>query len=55
MPAVVTLFLVMDPIGNVPLFLTVLRTVDPSRRPTILLRERGLRANQGLNRARQRS
>lgn len=39
MSAVVTLFLVMDPLGNVPLFLTVLRTVDPSRRRTILLRE----------------
>jgi multiple antibiotic resistance protein len=39
MSAVVTLFLVMDPLGNVPLFLTVLRTVEPSRRRTILLRE----------------
>ena len=39
MSAVVTLFLVMDPLGNVPLFLTVLKTVDPSRRRTILLRE----------------
>jgi multiple antibiotic resistance protein len=37
--AVVTLFLVMDPIGNVPLFLSVLKTVEPARRRTILLRE----------------
>jgi multiple antibiotic resistance protein len=37
--AIVTLFLVMDPLGNVPLFLTVLRTVEPERRRSILLRE----------------
>jgi multiple antibiotic resistance protein len=37
--AIVTLFLVMDPLGNVPLFLTVLRTVDPERRRPILVRE----------------
>jgi multiple antibiotic resistance protein len=37
--AVVTLFLVMDPLGNVPLFLTVLKTVPPERRRRVLLRE----------------
>lgn len=37
--AVVTLFLVMDPLGNVPLFLSVLKTVDARRRRVVLLRE----------------
>jgi multiple antibiotic resistance protein len=37
--AVVTLFLVMDPLGNVPLFLAVLKTVEPGRRRTVLVRE----------------
>jgi multiple antibiotic resistance protein len=37
--AVVTLFLVMDPLGNVPLFLSVLNRVDPARRRRVLLRE----------------
>jgi multiple antibiotic resistance protein len=37
--AVVTLFLVMDPLGNVPLFLSVLKTVEPARRRGVLLRE----------------
>lgn len=37
--AAVTLFLVMDPLGNVPLFLSVLKTVPPARRRTVLLRE----------------
>jgi multiple antibiotic resistance protein len=36
---IVTLFLVMDPLGNVPLFLSVLRTVDPARRRAVLVRE----------------
>lgn len=39
MSAVVTLFLVMDPLGNVPVFLSVLKTVAPERRRTVLLRE----------------
>ncbi len=39
MSAVVTLFLVMDPLGNVPLFLSVLKTVDPRRRRIVLFRE----------------
>ena len=37
--AVVTLFLVMDPLGNIPVFLSVLRTVPVQRRRTVLLRE----------------
>jgi len=40
--AVVTLFLVMDPIGNVPLFLSVLRAVPVDRRRRVLVREIGL-------------
>src|SRR5262245_48745318 len=39
MSAVVTLFLVMDPLGNIPLFLSILKTVEPGRRRTVLLRE----------------
>ena len=34
-----TLFLVMDPLGNIPLFLTTLRSVDPRRRQYIIARE----------------
>ena len=37
--AVITLFLVMDPLGNVPLFLSVLKTVPPPRRRLVLVRE----------------
>jgi multiple antibiotic resistance protein len=37
--AVITLFLVMDPLGNVPLFLSVLKTVPPERRRLVLVRE----------------
>ena len=37
--AVVTLFLVMDPLGNIPLFLSILKTVAPDRRRMVLLRE----------------
>lgn len=37
--AVVTLFLVMDPLGNVPLFLSILKTVEPGRRRIVLVRE----------------
>ncbi len=39
---VVTLFLVMDPVGNVPIFLSVLKTVEQSRRRRVLLREIGI-------------
>jgi multiple antibiotic resistance protein len=37
--AVVTLFLIMDPLGNVPVFLAVLKQVAPERRRKILIRE----------------
>jgi multiple antibiotic resistance protein len=37
--AVVTLFLIMDPIGNIPLFLSVLKPLDPPRRRRVLVRE----------------
>ena len=37
--AVITLFLIMDPLGNVPLFLSVLKNVRPERRRRVLLRE----------------
>lgn len=37
--AAVLLFFVMDPFGNVPLFLTLLKDVDPQRRRKVLLRE----------------
>ena len=33
------LFLVMDPVGNIPLFLSVLRKVDPRKRTRIVVRE----------------
>ncbi len=37
--AVVILLLVMDPIGNIPLFVALLRNVDPARRVTVVVRE----------------
>jgi multiple antibiotic resistance protein len=37
--AVMTLLLVMDPLGNVPIFLSVLKHVRPERRSRILVRE----------------
>ena len=37
--AVVTLFLVMDPLGNIPVFLSALRPVRPERRRLVLMRE----------------
>ncbi len=37
--AIVTLFLIMDPLGNVPVFLSVLKSVPPERRRTIVIRE----------------
>jgi multiple antibiotic resistance protein len=37
--AVITLFLIMDPLGNVPVFLAVLKRVPPERRRKILIRE----------------
>jgi len=35
----VTLFLIMDPLGNIPIFLSVLSKVAPERRIKILIRE----------------
>jgi MarC family membrane protein len=37
--AVVILLLVMDPIGNIPLFVSLLRQVEPVRRKRVILRE----------------
>ena len=37
--AAVLMFFVMDPLGNVPLFLAALRHVDPARIRTVILRE----------------
>jgi multiple antibiotic resistance protein len=37
--AAVLLFFVMDPLGNVPLFLSALRPVDPARYRAVILRE----------------
>ncbi len=37
--ATITLILVMDPLGNVPLFLSVLNHVPPKKRRRIILRE----------------
>jgi multiple antibiotic resistance protein len=37
--AVITLFLIMDPLGNVPILLSVLKSVPPERRCKILVRE----------------
>lgn len=37
--ATITLFLIMDPLGNIPIFLSVLKGVEQSRRRRIILRE----------------
>ena len=37
--AIILLFLVMDPFGNIPFFLAALSDVDPKRRTRIVLRE----------------
>ncbi|MBS1271793.1 MAG: hypothetical protein MAGBODY4_00925 [Candidatus Marinimicrobia bacterium] len=37
--AAILLFLVMDPLGNIPVFLTVLKEVEERRRKWIILRE----------------
>jgi len=37
--AILTLFLVMDPLGNIPPFLSVLKDVHPDRRRRVLIRE----------------
>lgn len=40
--AAVLLFLVLDPLGNIPFFLCVLRNVEEGRRRAIILREMGI-------------
>ena len=35
----ILLFLIMDPLGNIPLFLSILRNVAPERRRLVLVRE----------------
>src|SRR5206468_457525 len=35
----ILLFLIMDPLGNVPLFLSLLKDVTPERRQRVLVRE----------------
>lgn len=37
--AAFVLFLVLDPLGNVPFFLAALRTVDPARQTRVIFRE----------------
>ena len=37
--AAITLFLVMDPLGNIPVFLTLLEPMGPRRRRRIIVRE----------------
>lgn len=37
--AVITLFLIMDPLGNIPPFLSALKVVRPERRRWVLIRE----------------
>ena len=35
----ITLFLIMDPLGNLPIFMSVLKMIDPKRRKIVLARE----------------
>ena len=37
--AVITLLLIMDPVGNIPPFLSILKTVPANRRRFVLMRE----------------
>lgn len=37
--AAAMLFLIMDPLGNLPIFMSILKQVDPKRRRKILIRE----------------
>ena len=37
--AAITLLLIMNPLGNLPIFISVLRHVDPKRRRKVLIRE----------------
>ncbi len=37
--AAIMLFLIMDPLGNLPIFMSVLKSIEPKRRQVILVRE----------------
>lgn len=37
--AAAMLFLIMDPLGNLPIFMSIMKQVDPKRRRKVLLRE----------------
>lgn len=37
--AAIMLFLIMDPLGNLPVFMSVLKSIEPKRRQFILIRE----------------
>jgi multiple antibiotic resistance protein len=37
--AAILLFLIMDPLGNIPIFLTLLKNVAPKRRRAVMVRE----------------
>ncbi len=37
--AAAMLFLIMDPLGNLPIFMSILKQVDPKRRRKVLIRE----------------
>ncbi|MDN4501876.1 YhgN family NAAT transporter [Alteromonadaceae bacterium BrNp21-10] len=37
--AAIMLFLIMDPLGNLPIFMSVLKTIEPKRRRIVLIRE----------------
>jgi multiple antibiotic resistance protein len=37
--AAITLIIVMDPLGNIPIFLAILNNVEPNRRSWVILRE----------------
>jgi MarC family membrane protein len=39
MSAAILLFLIMDPLGNIPIFLTLLKGVPPKRRRAVMVRE----------------
>jgi multiple antibiotic resistance protein len=37
--AATMLFLIMDPLGNLPIYMSVLKTIDPKRRRRVIIRE----------------
>lgn len=37
--AAILLFLIMDPLGNIPIFLSLLKDVPPKRRRAVMVRE----------------